>query len=105
MPQVTYKNTLLNVPDTIGGKPFLDVPDSERLDFFNLIEEKNPGIFSQGEAQSFVPEDEEDDMSVFNLGGDTPMDIEQEEETPEEPMEKPEAEEGPIKKGLMERGQ
>ena len=45
------------------------------------------------------------DMSVFNLGGDTPMDIEQEEETPEEPMEKPEAEEGPIKKGLMERGQ
>ena len=50
-------------------------------------------------------EDEEDDMSVFNLGGDTPMDIEQEEETPEEPMEKPEAEEGPIKKGLMERGQ
>ena len=65
MPQVTYKNTVFNVPDTIGGKPFLDIPASERLDYFNLIEEKNPGIFSQGEAQSFVPEDEEDDIGFF----------------------------------------
>ena len=65
MPQVRFKNTVFNVPDTIGGKPFLDIPDSERLDYFNLIEEKNPGIFSQGEAQSFVPEDEEDDIGFF----------------------------------------
>lgn len=51
-------------------------------------------------------EDEDDDLSMFSLGGDSPMNMEEEEEeTLEEPMENPEVKEGPIKKGLMERGQ
>ena len=47
MPQINFKNTLLNVPDTIAGKPFLEATNAERLDFLNLVEQKNPGIFDQ----------------------------------------------------------
>ena len=47
MPQINFKNTLLNVPDTIAGKPFLEATNAEVLDFLNLVEQKNPGIFDQ----------------------------------------------------------
>ena len=65
MPLVEYKNKRIQVPDTIGGVPFVDLTPESRLNFFNQVEEKNPGIFADAIPEPLMQEEPEEDVGFF----------------------------------------
>ena len=65
MPLVEYKNKKIQVPDTIGGVSFLELTPESRLNFFNQVEEKNPGIFADAIPEPLMQEEPEEDVGFF----------------------------------------
>ena len=65
MPLVEYKNKRFEIPDTIEGVPFVDLTPESRLNFFNQVEEKNPGIFADAIPEPLMQEEPEEDVGFF----------------------------------------